>query len=195
VLPTWYLVPFALVAVFGLVSGAVLDIYSSGLTLLTLGLRIKRWKAALIDGVLMIIGTIWIVFFASDVIGPFQGFLITLGVPIAAWCGIFVADLLLRKQPYAQADLYDARGRYGAFGWAAVGTMVVATVAGWGLVVNTYAKALAWQGFLLEPLGLGPKLDGPWTYANLGVLVALVLGFAGYLLTGLGRVRAQERNP
>jgi purine-cytosine permease-like protein len=193
VLPTWYLVPFALVAVFGLVSGAVLDIYSSGLTLLTLGLRIKRWKAALIDGVLMIIGTIWIVFFATDVIGPFQGFLITLGVPIAAWCGIFVADLLLRKQPYAQADLYDSRGRYGAFGWAAIGTMVLATVAGWGLVVNTYAEALAWQGFLLAPLGLGPKLDGPWTYANLGVLVALVLGFLGYLLTGLGRVRAQER--
>ncbi|GAB3404772.1 purine-cytosine permease family protein [Flindersiella endophytica] len=194
VLPTWYLVPFALVAVFGLVSGAVLDIYSSGLTLLTLGLRIKRWKAALIDGVLMVIGTIWLVFFASDVIGPLQGFLITLGVPIAAWCGIFVADLLLRKQPYAQADLYESSGRYGAFGWAAVGTMVVATVAGWGLVVNTYAKALAWQGFLLEPLGLGPKLDGPWTYANLGVLVALVLGFAGYLLTGFARVRAQERN-
>ena len=30
-LPTWFLVPFALVAVLGLVGGAVLDIYSSGL--------------------------------------------------------------------------------------------------------------------------------------------------------------------
>ena len=34
ILPTWYLVPFVLVAVLGLVGGAVLDIYSSGLTLL-----------------------------------------------------------------------------------------------------------------------------------------------------------------
>ena len=39
ILPTWFLLPFALVAVLGLVSGAVMDIYSSGLTLLTLGLR------------------------------------------------------------------------------------------------------------------------------------------------------------
>ena len=39
ILPTWFLVPFALVAVGGLVSGAILDIYSSGLTLLALGLR------------------------------------------------------------------------------------------------------------------------------------------------------------
>jgi nucleobase:cation symporter-1, NCS1 family len=49
-LPTWFLVPFALVAVLGLVGGAVLDIYSSGLALLTLGLRIPggppRWSTA-----------------------------------------------------------------------------------------------------------------------------------------------------
>jgi purine-cytosine permease-like protein len=41
-LPTWYLFPFAIVAVLGLVGGAVLDIYSSGLALLTLGLRVPR---------------------------------------------------------------------------------------------------------------------------------------------------------
>ena len=38
-LPTWYLVPFVLVAVLGLVGGAVLDIYSSGLTMLAAGVR------------------------------------------------------------------------------------------------------------------------------------------------------------
>jgi len=57
-LPTWYLVPFALVAVGGIVGGAVLDIYSSGLALLTLGLRVRRWQAGLIDGVIMILGVL-----------------------------------------------------------------------------------------------------------------------------------------
>jgi NCS1 family nucleobase:cation symporter-1 len=193
VLPTWYLVPFAFVAVFGLVAGAVLDIYSSGLTLLTLGLRVARWKAALVDGLLMVAGTVWIVFFATDVIGPFQGFLITLGVPITAWCGVFVADLALRRRTYAQADLYDSAGRYGAFGTSALASMVVATVVGWGLVVNTNPSALAWQGFLLDPLGLGPKIEGPWSYANLGVLAALVIGFVGHWAFGRGRVAEQER--
>ena len=51
-LPDWFLVPFAVVAVAGLVSGALLDIYSSGLTLLTLGLPAPRWVAAAIDGVI-----------------------------------------------------------------------------------------------------------------------------------------------
>ena len=39
-LHTWALVPFLIVVVLGLVGGAVLDIYSSGLALLTAGLRV-----------------------------------------------------------------------------------------------------------------------------------------------------------
>lgn len=191
-LPTWYLVPFALVAIGGLVGGAVLDIYSSGLALLTLGARIPRWAAAGIDGVLMMLGTIYVVWFAADFIGPFQGFLITLGVPIAAWCGIFLADLATRRRPYAQEDLYDGRGRYGSVNPVAVTTMIVAMFLGWGLVVNTLSDAFAWQGYLLEPFGLGPRLDGPWTYANVGVLVALGLGFASQLVLGRSGVRRQE---
>jgi hypothetical protein len=67
----------------------------------------------------------------------------------------------------------------------------VATVVGWGLVTNTFASWLSWQGYLLGPLGLGGK-DGAWAYANLGVLLALGLGAAGYALTSAGRVRRQQ---
>jgi NCS1 family nucleobase:cation symporter-1 len=198
-LPDWFLVPFAVVAVAGLVSGALLDIYSSGLTLLTLGLPAPRWMAAGIDGVIMVIGTIYIVWFAGDFLTPFFAFLVTLAVPIAAWCGVFLADLLLRRRPYSDADLFDPRGRYGSVNAVALGSMVVATLIGWGLVVSTAADGyppeaagFGWQGYLLEPLGLGPKLNGSWTYANLGVIVALVLPFVAYLLLGRRSVRRQE---
>ena len=192
-LPTWFLLPFALVAVFGLVAGAVLDIYSSGLALLTLGVRIPRWSAALIDGVIMMIGTIWLVFFADDILGPFQAFLITLGVPIAAWCGVFIADLLLRRRDYVDADLYTPAGRYGPYGWVAIGLMIVGTFLGWGLVTGL-TDEFDWLGYLLDPFGLGGK-DGDWAFANLGVLVALAVGFIGYALLGRGRVRAQDEQP
>ena len=198
-LPDWFLVPFAVVAVAGLVSGALLDIYSSGLTLLTLGLPAPRWVAAAIDGVIMILGTIYIVWFAGDFLTPFFAFLVTLAVPIAAWCGVFLADLLLRRRDYDSVDLFDSRGRYGSVNLAGLGSMLVATLVGWGLVVSTAADGyppeaagFGWQGYLLEPLGLGPKLDGPWTYANLGVMVALVLPFLAYLLLGRSEIRRQE---
>ncbi|MGH8921250.1 MAG: purine-cytosine permease family protein, partial [Actinomycetes bacterium] len=188
ILPVWFLVPFAIVAVLGLVGGAVLDIYSSGLSLLSAGLRIPRYAAALIDGVIMIGGTVYLVFFGGTFLGQFQGFLTTLGVPVAAWCGVMLADVLLRRRDYAEADLFDPRGRYGDIRFGPITLIVVATALGWGLVTNASASWLHWQGYLLGPFGLG----GSWAFANLGVLVALVLGFAVTLVFGRSRVRAQE---
>ncbi|WP_371582704.1 cytosine permease [Streptomyces sp. NBC_01314] len=190
-LPTWFLVPFAAVAVLGLVGGAVLDIYSSGLALLAAGLRVPRPLAALVDGVLMIAGAVYIVFFADDFLGPFIGFLTTLGVPIAAWCGVMLADLLLRRRDYADADLFRPGGRYGDIPPGPLLLTVAATVLGWGLVTNSAAGWLDWQGYLLGPFGLGGR-NGDWAYANLGVLLALAAGFLGTLLLSRGRVRAQE---
>jgi purine-cytosine permease-like protein len=190
-LPTWFLVPFAVVAVLGLVGGAVLDIYSSGLALLSAGLRVPRCLAALADGVLMIAGSVYIVFVADDFLGPFMGFLTTLGVPVAAWCGVMLADLALRRRDYDEGDLYRPHGRYGDVPATPLLLTLAATATGWGLVTNSAAGWLDWQGYLLGPLGLGGT-SGAWAYANLGVLTALALGFLGTLLLNRGRVRAQE---
>ena len=191
ILPTWYLVPFVIVAVLGLVGGSVLNIYSSGLALLAAGLKAPRFAAALIDGTIMVLGTIYVAFFADSFLGPFQGFLITLGTPIAAWCGVMLADIATRKSGYAEADLYDPNGRYGSVRWVPVITVLVATAVGWGLVTNTSAGWLSWQGYLLGVLGLGGR-DGAWAGANLGVLAALAIGFVATLVLERSRVRAQE---
>jgi NCS1 family nucleobase:cation symporter-1 len=193
-LPTWFLIPFLLAAILSLVSGAVLGIYSSGLTLLSLGVRLQRPQAAAVDGVLLTIGTIYVVFFADSFINPFQSFLITLGVPLAAWAGIMIADLALRRRDYDELALFDASGRYGEWDWTSIATMAVASVVGWGLVINSFSDDASWnnwQGYLLGPLGLGGR-DGAWAFANLGVLFALLIGLvAGYLLRR-GTVRRQE---
>ncbi len=192
ILPTWFLVPFALVAVLGLIGGAVLDIYSSGLALLTAGVPIPRYWAAAVDGVIMVAGTVYVVFYGStSFIGEFQGFLITLGVPVAAWCGVMLADVALRRRDYAETELFDPRGRYGDVQWLPLALVVGGTALGWGLVTNSLAGWLKWQGYLLGPFGLGGK-DGAWAYAGLGILLALVIGFVGTLVFSAGRVRQQE---
>ena len=192
ILPIWVLIPFWLTAVLALVSGAVLGIYSSGLTLLSLGINIPRPAAAAIDGVILTAGTIYVVFFAHDFLGPFQSFLITLGVPLAAWAGILIADILTRRVDYDEQALFDAQGRYGSVDWISITTLIVCSVLGWGLVVNGFAEAAAWnnwQGYLLGPLG---GRDGKWASANLGVLLALVLGFALTFVLRRGTIRRQE---
>ena len=187
-LPTWYLIPFALVAILGLIGGAILDLYSSGLVLVSIGLPVKRHIAASIDGVIMTIGTIYLVWFASDFFVPFQGFLITLGVPVAVWSGLFVADVLMRKS-YAETELFDSNGRYGAYNFKSIGLVLFGTFIGWGLVTNSLASWLSWQGYLLSTFG---GKDGQWAYANLGVIAALLIGFIGHIILSKSDIKKQE---
>ena len=188
-LPTWFLIPFALVAILGLVGGAILDLYSSGLALVSIGVPIKRHQAAIIDAFIMLAGSIYIVWVADNFFYPFQGFLITLGVPVAVWSAIFVADVIMRKKAYSERDLYDPQGMYGSINTGSIVLMVIGTIVGWGLVTNTFASWLSWQGYLLFFIG---GKDGAWAYANVGVIAALVIGFTGHILLSRKAIRAQE---
>ena len=189
ILPTWFLVPFAVVAILGLAGGIIMDLYSSGLSLLATGLPVRRHVATSIDAAIMTAGTIAVIFGADDFLGPFQGFLTTLGVVIAAWAGVMVAEVIMRRRDYDEEALFTPDGVYGSVNWEAIALVAAGSVVGWGLVVNSAASWLSWQGYLLGPLG---GRDGAWAGANLGVLVALLIGVLGHLALGRGRVARQE---
>ena len=179
ILPTWFLAIFAIVAILGLIGGAILDLYSSGLALVAIGVPIKRHVAASIDALMMFLGTIYIVWFSSDFLIPFQGFLITVGVPLAAWSAIFVADVLLTKE-YDEEALYRSEGKYGSVNKSSLTLMLIATIIGFGFVTNTFASWLGWQGYFMGLIG---GKDGAWSGANTGVLFALIIGFVGRVVT------------
>ena len=187
--PTWYLIPFAAVAILGLIGGAILDLYSSGLALISVGVPVKRHVAASIDAVIMALGTIYIVWIAKDFFGPFQGFLITLGVPIAAWSAIFVADVFMRKQDFKEEDLFNPKGIYGAWNLRSLSLVAVGAIVGWGFVTNTFAGWLSWQGYFMGIIG---GKEGPWAYSNVGVIFALVIGFFGHILLSRKVIARQE---
>lgn len=161
-LPKWYLIPFALVAILGLIGGSILDLYSSGIALVSIGLPVKRHIAATIDGGIMTIGTIYIVWIAKDFFGPFQNFLITLGVPIAVWSAMFVADVITRKS-YDETALFDEKGQYGAWNWPALTLLILGSIIGWTFKSNDFS--------------------------NIGIIYALVIGFIGQLILKIKKPR------
>ena len=187
--PTWYLIPFAAVAILGLIGGAILDLYSSGLALISVGVPVKRHVAASIDAVIMALGTIYIVWIAKDFFGPFQGFLITLGVPIAVWSAIFVADVFMRQRDFKEEDLFNPKGIYGAWNLRSLSLVAVGAIVGWGFVTNTFAGWLSWQGYFMGLIG---GKDGAWAYSNVGVIFALAIGFFGHILLSRKVIARQE---
>ena len=88
-----------------------------------------------------------------------------------------------------EKDLYDAKGIYGSINKGSIALMIAGTVVGWGFVTNTFASWLSWQGYFLGVIG---GKEGPWAFANVGVIFALIIGFIGHLLLSFRKIQAQE---
>jgi NCS1 family nucleobase:cation symporter-1 len=78
---------------------------------------------------------------------------------------------------------------YGSINKGSIVLMIIGTVVGWGLVTNTFASWLSWQGYLLFLIG---GRDGAWAYANVGVIAALLIGFVGHVLLSKKSIAVQE---
>jgi hypothetical protein len=110
-------------------------------------------------------------------------------VPVAVWSAIFVADVIMRKAPYSEGDLFDPKARYGAWNKKSLALMVIGSIIGWGFVTNTFAGWLSWQGYFLGIIG---GKQGAWAYANVGVIAALAIGFFGHIALSRSSIKSQE---
>jgi nucleobase:cation symporter-1, NCS1 family len=137
----------------------------------------------------MIVGNIYVLFIAKTFFAPFEGFLVTLGVLLAAWSGIFLADMaLLRwRAGYDETRLYRAGppGQAG-YNWCGLAALFIACAVGLGTVTST-SPVFSWVGYLL---GLVGGRTGAVGGSSIGVIIALLLGGISYslLVTGSGQV-------
>ena len=92
---------FSIVQLFAVNS---LDLYSSGVTLQALGLRVKRYQAVLVDTVICCGITIYAMF-DSSFNTLLKDFVEVVICWIAPWCAIFLVDWILRRYRYLPADL------------------------------------------------------------------------------------------
>jgi purine-cytosine permease-like protein len=108
-LPGWVVTPYLFVAIITLFAVNTIDLYSSGLTLQAVGLKLKRWQCVIVD---MIIATIvgGITIFNSDFNRLYSEFLSLLIVWLSPWLAIYVVDWALRRGRYEPADLLRSRG-------------------------------------------------------------------------------------
>lgn len=178
-MPTWMSVIYLLTAFGGLLVCNHMSVYSAGLTTLTLGLRIKRVYAVVLDVVVTTLGSIYFMLIADNFYTPFISFIILLAVPIVAWVGVFLADMIKRKD-YGGDDLLDlspgSRFWYsGGVEWRAFATWAISLIIGYLFVQ---------AGPSSDPWFTGP-LHGTWVGQNgCGWLVTLLVAFFAYLALG-----------
>lgn len=167
-LPGWFFVPYLAVIVGGTITNNFLNTYSSGMYLLTSGLKVKRYQAVLIDAA---VGTALAVYalFVFDFTNSFIQFLSLTVIWLAPWCGIYLADLLLRRGNYDPAGLHQRGG--GAY-WYTRGWNIRALL--WFVLGIAGAAAFSNSALFKGPL-VGLTGGG-----DLSIFVGLLIGFGGY---------------
>ncbi len=112
-LPSWVVVLFLLFAIIQLFGINSLDLYSSGVSIQAMGIRLKRYQAVVLDSILAGALTLYAEFQStfSLYMKEFVGVII---VWIAPWFAIMIVDWMMRRFRYNAAELQrqDSGGLY-----------------------------------------------------------------------------------
>ncbi|MGB9113468.1 MAG: cytosine permease [Acidimicrobiales bacterium] len=189
-IPAWFVVLFLIFSIVQLFGINSLDMYSSGVTLQAVGLRVKRWRAVAIDTVVCLIATFYAVFNATftHFLTDFVDLVI---IWIAPWMAIYLVDWAMRRFRYlpeelqrlGQGGLYYRSG--GVF-WPAI----VAQIVGMAAAMSALSTSFSVPNWA-HPISV--HTGG----ADFSIFMGIAVGGFVYLLLGWKGVRrqadAQER--
>lgn len=182
ILPAWMAIPYLITAFGGLLLSNHLSVYSASLTTLTLGFRIKRVYAVGVDVFVTFVGAIYFMLISDGFYGPFITFISVLAVPLTAWLGVFLADMIKRRT-YDAAGIMDVSrtSTYwytGGINWFAFGSWAIAIVTGFLFTAITVDGDVIYTGLLSDS----------WVGDNgLGWVASFAVAGGLYLLAGGAR--------
>jgi NCS1 family nucleobase:cation symporter-1 len=151
--PTWFGDIYLLVIVGGGITNNFLNTYSSGMSLLSIGIKVKRSRSVMFDAVLGGAMSVYAVF-VYNFTNSFIEFLSLMVLWIAPWCGIYLVDMVLRKATYNSPDLLRSGGGdyWYAKGWNVRGIAAFAV----GIACAAlFANAPLYHGPLIGVIGDG----------------------------------------
>jgi nucleobase:cation symporter-1, NCS1 family len=142
-IPAWFVVVFLLFAMVQLFAINSLDLYSSGVTLQALGVKVKRYQAVIIDSVICLGVTIYAIF-DSSFSTYLKDFVDVVIVWIAPWVAIYLVDWGMRRWRYVPGELQrvDRGSLYwskGGVHWPAIIAQVVGMAASLSALYPTFS--------------------------------------------------------
>src|SRR5690606_34972060 len=114
-------------------AGAIVATYSAGFSVQALGLRMPRAASTGVSVVLVAAIAGALVLALVDFRALFVDLTITIAVPVAAWAGLFAAEMMVRNRRFDSRSLVHAGGTYPAVRWVNLVMLLVATGVGYGL--------------------------------------------------------------
>ena len=186
VLPSWLAIPYLLAAIGGLLAQLVMGLYSSGLNLLALGVRLRRSRTVVIDGAVILLAGAFVMLVQGDFFGFLVSFVQLLACGIATWAAVFVVDMAMRRG-YDRSSLESS---------GLIPTNHSSHLVGDGVRLPALIAWLAGTAvgllFTASPLFTGPLAVGIFAESSLGYLLGCTVSASLYAVLGRHLHRQRE---
>jgi hypothetical protein len=175
---------------FTLITAIAMSLKSSSMSFESIQLK---FKASIATPIIAILATTHAVLGlsylgASGFWFNLQGYALFLAVPVAAWSGVFVADVLIRRIAYHEVSLSRSYGFYKAVNIANTLGWIAAVGLGWGLLKSDLIE-FKWLGYLADMTSNSEF----WAQSNFGVVIAFAIGLLLPVASGIPRIKRQEQ--
>lgn len=129
ILPNWYAIPFLLVVIVGQIANNYLNAYSSSMSFLALGVKLKRYYSVMIDAGLSTLISLYALFLAPGFLSFFENFLSLSILVIGPWTAIYLVNHWMVKGHYDGTGFFnDQSSPYwfkNGVNWSAVGSLII----------------------------------------------------------------------
>jgi NCS1 nucleoside transporter family len=169
-----------LLVLHGPIATNILNVYSSALAALSMGVRLSRTALALIVGIAGYLVTIYFIF-APSFAKAFDNWMISLLLWMSPWAGVILADFFIKRRSHIDVpELYRSpeTSAYGDINWGGIIAFLVGLIAGWSVEDG------------LVPALQGPVSTGLLAGADLSWLVGIIVAGGLYLMLSRRTVAA-----
>lgn len=176
-MPKWMVIPYFITALGGIIPPAVISLRSGRNALEATNIKLSERTSILFHGTLMIVLPAYVLFINGDFLGSFQMFLGLVGIGLAAWTAVFMADyIILRKKQGYDPELITGTKNNG---------VNVPNVCIWvGSVVVGFL-------FTTNPVFPAPFAKGIFEGNSLGVLLTFAVGFIASCIYSASQQKAE----
>jgi purine-cytosine permease-like protein len=164
-----------------------MSLYSSNLGLHSIGARTHPGYAQPILGLIGLTGAFFAVVYIEDLWGTIAGYAMIAAVPVAAWSGIFITDVLIRRIAYHEISLSRGYGFYKSVNLVNIIGWAISTAIGLGLIYSEQ-PGFAWTGYLAD-LMINTEF---WASSSFGIVIAFSVACLLPVLFGIPRIKRQE---
>lgn len=182
ILPFWFYVPFSIVIIVSLISAVMTGLYSSGLAMLAMGVPLPRWGTTVINALIIVLGSYYLLFISDSFAGTFMSFLATISVMMGSWGAIEMVDLVRQRSlGWNVSHVLHPKEGGRCIRWSAFLSLIAASFVGLGTITSQDPNIGKVCGFLLSE----EMKTSVFATSNMGVIVAMILAGVLYAVLTL----------